>query len=295
MILVVGATGSLGAEICRRLVAKGKSVGALVRATSNPAKVDSLKSLGIALVQGDLTDRASLDAACKGVTTIISTASTSYSAKPDVMGVDHQGQLSLVDAAKAAGVSHFIYISFSGSFDSDSPLINAKRAVEQRLKASGMTYTIVRSSFFMEAMFSPTAGFDYPNAKAMIYGSGVNKISWIAIPDVAQFAVEAVDNPAARNAIIEVGGPEALSPLEVVKIFEGVTGKTFEVQHLPEEVIQMQLAQATDPLQKGFAGMMAEYAKGNPVDMQGTLQTYPVKLTSVKQYAERTLNAGAPG
>src|SRR5581483_3088344 len=129
MILVVGATGSLGAEICRRLAAKGKSVRALVRATSNPAKVDSLKNLGITLVQGDLTDRASLDAACKGVTTIISTASTSYSARPDVMGVDHQGQPRWVDEAKAAGVSHLNNFSFSGSFKTRAPFINDKGAV----------------------------------------------------------------------------------------------------------------------------------------------------------------------
>jgi uncharacterized protein YbjT (DUF2867 family) len=96
MILVVGATGSLGSGICRRLAAKGKPVGGLVRTTSDPAKVDHLKKLGVTLVQGDLTDRASLDAACKGVTTVISTASTSYSAQPDVLGVDHAGQISLV-------------------------------------------------------------------------------------------------------------------------------------------------------------------------------------------------------
>ncbi len=293
MILVVGATGSLGSAICRRLAAKGKPVGALVRSSSDPAKVDSLTKLGATIVRGDLTDRASLDAACRGVTTVISTASTSYSAKPDVLGVDHAGQISLVDAAAAAGVSHFIYISFSGSFTTDSPLINAKRAVEQRLKQSGMTYTIVRSSFFMEAMFSPTAGFDYPNAKATIFGAGANKISWISIPDVAQFAAEAVDNPAARNATLEIGGPEALSPLEVVTIFEAALGKPFEVQHVPEEVMQMQRQQATDPLQQGFAGMMLEYAKGNVVDMNGMLQTFPVKLTSVQEYARRAASAAS--
>jgi len=291
MILVVGATGHLGGEICRRLAAQGKSVGAMVRSTSDPTKLDALKALGVTLIQGDLTDRGSLDAACQGIATVISTASTSYSVKPDVLGVDHAGQLSLVDAAKAAGVSHLVYVSFSGSFTTDSPLINAKRAVEQRLKQSGMPYTIVRSSFFMEAMFSPTAGFDYPNAKVMIYGAGVNKISWISIPDVAQFVVESVDNLAARNATLEIGGPEALSPLEVVKIFEATVGRTFEVQHLPEEVIQMQKKQATDPLQQGFAGMMLEYAKGSVVDMKETLQAFPVKLTSVKDYARRTVNA----
>ena len=70
-------------------------------------------------------------------------------------------------------------------------------------------------------------GFDYPNAKATIYGEGKNKISWIAIKDVASFAVASLDNPAAKNRIIELGGPEALSPLEVVNIFETTKGKKF--------------------------------------------------------------------
>jgi uncharacterized protein YbjT (DUF2867 family) len=295
MIIVVGATGSLGTEICRHLRLKGKPVRALVRPTSDSAKVSRLRDLGVTPVQGDLTDEASLKAACDGVTTVISTASTSYSRQPDVAGVDHEGQIRLVDAAKTAGVSQFIFISFSGHFNADVPLINAKRAVEQRLKQSGMTYTIVRSTFFMEAMFSPTAGFDYLNAKAVIYGSGLNKVSWISIPDVAQFAAEAVDNPASRNATFEIGGPEALSPLEVVKIFEGVVGKPFEVQLLPEEAIRMQIAQAADPLQKSFAGMMLEYAKGDVVDMKPMLQAFPVKLTTVEEYAQRVWSTSKPG
>ena len=52
--------------------------------------------------------------------------------------------------------------------------------------------------------------------------------------DVAKFATESLDNPAARNAAIELGGPESLSPLEVVRIFEQVQGRAFEIQHVPE-------------------------------------------------------------
>jgi len=76
MNLVVGATGMVGSEICRLLIAAGKPVRGLVRATSDPAKVDQLKGYGVEVVQGDLRDRASLDAACQGVTAAISTASS---------------------------------------------------------------------------------------------------------------------------------------------------------------------------------------------------------------------------
>lgn len=89
-------------------------------------------------------------------------------------------------------------------------------------------------------------GFDAANGKAQIYGSGENKISWISYKDVAEFAVASLDNPAARNAVIELGGPEALSPLEVVSIFEELRGQKFEVQHVPEEALREQMDTATD-------------------------------------------------
>ena len=75
MYLVVGATGMVGGEICRLLAAQGKPVRGLVRATSDQAKVDELKSNGVEIVQGDLCDPASLEAACQEVTAVISTVS----------------------------------------------------------------------------------------------------------------------------------------------------------------------------------------------------------------------------
>jgi len=75
MILVVGATGMVGSEICLRLAARGKKVRAMVRSTSNQAKVANLKKAGIEIVQGDLRDHASLEAACQGVTAVIETVS----------------------------------------------------------------------------------------------------------------------------------------------------------------------------------------------------------------------------
>lgn len=76
----------------------------------------------------------------------------------------------------------------------------------------------------MEVWFSPAVGFDAGKGTAQIYGSGANKIGWISLNDVAQFAVASLDNPAARNTIIELGGSEVLSPLEVVQYFEEAGG-----------------------------------------------------------------------
>ncbi|MBI1924813.1 SDR family oxidoreductase [Candidatus Poribacteria bacterium] len=292
MVLVVGATGILGSEICRRLAAEGKPVGALVRATSDPSKVDTLKRYGVTLVQGDLKERPPLDAACQGVTTVISTASSTLSrqAGDSIETVDVKGQMSLIDAAQSAGVKHFVFISFRHDIPHlQCPLSIAKRTVEQHLKASGLTYTILWGNFFMEVWLSPALGFDFPNAKATIYGSGRNKVSWVSFKDIAQFAVASLDNPAARNVTLEVGGPEALSPLEVVEIFEAIGGRKFTVELVPDEALQAQRTSATDPLLESFATLMLMYARGDTMDMQETLKTFPVKLTAVRDYAKSML------
>jgi NADH dehydrogenase len=195
----------------------------------------------------------------------------------------------LIDAAQAAGIEHFIYTSCTP--DNDFPLRNAKRAVEGHLKESGLVYTVLRPSYFMQVWLSPAVGFDVANAKAQIYGPGDNPISWISFKDVAQFAVESLDNPAARNATLELGGPQALSQLQAVHIFEELSGRSFEVQHVPEEALAEQQKAATDPMQQSFAGLMRWYAKGDTVDMGETLKTFPVQLTSVRDYAQGVLTA----
>ena len=159
MYLVVGATGpvGLGGEICRQLRAAGKSVRALARPTANSERVAGLRSIGVEFVEGDLKDSASLDAACQGIHTVISSATTTVSRQPDdtIEAVDLAGQIQLVDAAKAAGVEHYLYVSFSGAIEGDFPLRNAKRGVEQHLKQRRLTYTILRPTYFMEVWLSP--------------------------------------------------------------------------------------------------------------------------------------------
>ncbi|EMR01243.1 NAD(P)H azoreductase [Cesiribacter andamanensis AMV16] len=154
-----------------------------------------------------------------------------------------------------------------------------------------MVYTILRPSCFMETWLSPHTGFDYPNARASIFGQGNNKISWISLSDVAAFAVECLSNPAARNAVLELGGPEALSPHEVVQIFEEISGRPFELQHVPEESLMQQIATAQDSLQKTFSALMLSIAHGDPINMEKTLKEFPIRLTSVREYASRSLAA----
>ena len=287
-VFVAGATGFLGSEICRQLIAKNKNVKGLVRSTSDSNKVAQLKESGVETIEGDLKNKDSLENSLRGVSAIISTVSSTLSRQDGdtIQTVDEEGQINLINAAIAAGVSQFIYVSLYEMPD-QSPLQTAKRKAEKHLSESGLNYTILQPTYFMEVWLSPAMGFDYLNAKATIYGQGKNRISWIAIKDVASFAVAALDNPAAKNSVFELGGPEALSPLEVVNIFEIHKEKKFELQFVPEEAITAQRDGAQDPLSESFAALTLGVVKGSKIDMKNTLDVFPMHLTSVYDYAGR--------
>ncbi len=286
-VLVAGATGFLGGEICRQLIGKNKNVKGLVRATSDANKVAKLKELGVEIVAGDLKDKSSLENALHGISAIISTVSSTLSrqAGDSIQTVDDEGQNNLIDAAVAANISQFVYVSFC-AMPGQFPLQTAKRKVEKHLAESGLNYTILQPTFFMEVWLSPALGFDYPNAKATVYGEGKNRISWIAIKDVASFAVASLDNPVTKNRSIELGGPTALSPLEVVNIFEASHGKKFELQFVPEEALRTQKDAAQDPLSESFAALMLSFAHGSEIDMKDIIDVIPMQLTSVNDYAK---------
>jgi uncharacterized protein YbjT (DUF2867 family) len=297
MILVVGATGLVGSDICRRLAARGDLVRALVRPTSDPARVQALHDAGVETVVGDLRDRASLAAACRDVSAVIETAAAMpfsfVAGVNDIATTDIAGVESLFEAAETAGVTHMVYLSFSRHIDLDFPLRNAKRRIEARLRESRLTYTILRPSYFMEVWLSPAVGFDAANATAVVYGDGTRPVSWVSSGDVAELAARCLRNPAARDATIEMGGPEALAPLDVVRVFEEVAGRPFSVTHVPAEALAAQERAATDDMGRSFAGLMRCLALGDAIPMAEAVRTFGLELTPVRSYAEATLAASA--
>jgi NADH dehydrogenase len=287
-VLVVGATGLLGTEICHQLVNSGKNVKALVRPSSDPAKVAALRQLGIETREGDLKDAASIRKAVADMDSVISTASSTMSRQEgdSIESVDENGQLNLVQAAKEGGVRQFIFISFY-PMNQQFPLQSAKRKVEKKLMESKMNYTILQPGFFMEVWLSPAIGFDFPHSKATIYGEGKNKLSWISLRDVAAIAVASLDNDAVSNSVFQISGPKALSPLEVIRIFEKHSGAGFTIEHVPIAVLQEQKTAAPDSLSESFAALMLSYAEGDNIAQNEARIIYPFKLTSVEDYAER--------
>ncbi len=287
-VLVVGATGLLGMEICSQLRESGHQIKALVRTTSSPEKVRILRELGADVVTGDIKDLPSIQPAFTGATAVISTATSTMSRNEgdSIESVDQQGQLNVIEAALTAGVKKFVFIS-AFKTNVESPLETAKRTVEIVLKETGMRYTILQPTVFMEVWLSPFLGMNYPNAEATIYGEGKNKISWISIRDVAAFAVTSLEHPAGENATIPLGGPDALSPLEVIALFAKEGGKPFNINIVPVDALTAQYATAPDPMSKSFAALMLAYAQGSEIDMQQTVKTFDFPLHTVEEYVTK--------
>ena len=293
MNLIVGATGVLGPEICRILREQGKPVRALVRTTSDPAKVGQLCMLGVRPVIGDLKDSASIRAAVAGVSTIVSsaTAVVSQQAEDSLDAVDGAGQRALIEAAREAGVKHFIFVSVTGGITTSCALIDAKRETEEQLKASGLTWTILRPAAFMENWLGPMAGFDAPNRKATLLGDGNQKISYIAAADVARVAAGCVDNPRAANRVIDLGGPEAISPRDAVKEYERATGAAFEVQEVPVAALEAQYAAAQHPTQKSFAALMLAQTSSDVIPMTETAREFGLEQRTARDHISEAAGA----
>lgn len=297
--LMVGATGHLGGIICRRLLGRGSEVTALVRPGAQLARVEALDAAGAKIVRGDLKDHRSLAAACVGQQAVVSTATSVGSSVPGdtIESVDREGHLKLIAAAEAAGVRHFVFVSFSSNVEPahPSPLTAAKRVVETRLRDCGLAYTVLRSSILMDVWLVPARGFDHAQGTVTIYGPGVAPLSWIDSGDVAEFAVKCLEHEGANRALVDLGGPEALSHLEVVGIFEALSGRRFTLTHVPIAPFEEQRRSAADPLQRSMAGLILQMAAGDVIDMSDTSRRFGVRLTSVRDYAQRVPGAGNAG
>lgn len=235
MILVVGATGDLGSRIVRRLVDEGQQVRCLVRPRSDGSP---LADAGVELVEGDLRDAASLRAACAGAKTLVASATAigrrlAGEKDTSIRSVDGQGMTDLVDAAEAAGVERFVYVSYAGvELGLGMPLEQAKLATERRLTASSMRTVFVRPDAFQEIHLGPVGRFDMAAGKVAVFGKGDVPNRWVATDDVASL-VAAVALEPDPPAIVEFGGPEALSRNDAVALAEQETGRPFKVQRAP--------------------------------------------------------------
>ena len=287
MIVVAGSTGALGFEISRRLRDRGRSVRALVRASSARERVTALRALGCDVVTCDLKNRDSLAPACAGADVVISTVTAITTAKEgdSFAATDRDGNINLVDAAEAAGAKQFVFVSFDQTGMPDAPLVAAKRGVEEHLERSSLEYTILHPPLFMEAWLGPMLFADPAAGTATLYGNRDVRFRYIAVADVAEVAVRCVDNPAARNAVIPFGGPEALTQREALREFEAVFGKPFTVTELPEEALEARWKAAPEPFSQSFAGLMLGVARGAATGSE-LPAAFPIQMTTVRAFAD---------
>jgi NADH dehydrogenase len=119
----------------------------------------------------------------------------------------------------------------------------------------------------------------------------VRAISWISYRDVAHAAAASISDETAQNMVVELGGPQALSPREVVGMFEAAGAGEIATESLSEADLEAQMNAATDSLQKSFAGLMLQYAAGDAVDPSVGSRLFPFQMTSVRDYITAQLAA----
>src|SRR5687768_8748232 len=292
MILVVGATGRLGLETCRRLRAQGRSVRGFVRPGS--PKENELRQLGVEIAHGDLRSPDTIGPACDGVATIVSTATAMGSKDKGLTlrAVDRDGQLALVELARSRGVKGLVFLSASPSLRSAAPLIGYKREVERAVRTSGLRWTIVQPSAFMDVWFSDLVGWGHVAGRAMVVGAGTAPVSWICIDDVAAHVTRAIEDRRVANVELPLGGPEALGAADVVRIFEQLSGRPYKVRRAPRPVLAALAPVVAMIDEKAASGMSmaAQNSRGDVIDspLQRELD---LPLTTVRDFATRVLRA----
>jgi len=249
--------------------------------------VERLRALGVEIYQGDLREPVSLDGATRDVDVVISTVSMIGTAKPgdSFDDTDNAGTRALIDAAKRVGVAQFIYISFDHDQFEDSPMVRAKREVEQHLRDSGVPYTVLRPSIFMELWLGPRLGVDAAAKTAKVFGSGDQPLNYVSVRDVAEYAVHCVGNADVMNRALHIGGPESVSQRDALRIIEDALGTPLQVTVIPEEALVAQWREATDPFARTFASLMLGVARGDRRPAADLDRPADIPLRSVRDYA----------
>lgn len=295
MILIVGASGRLGGIVARRLLAQGKPVRAMSR---TPTTLAHLREHGAEVVAGDLRDPASLARACQGADAVFAAAHAfPGSGENDPRRVDLAGNRRLVDAARTAGVRHFVLTSILGTSPTHPiDLFRYKYQAEQYLRASGLSHTILRPTAFMELWATIIGEPILQRGKTMIFGRGANPINFVSVEDVARFALIALEDPRARGRAIEIGGPENLSFMDFAGTFERVTGRTASKRHIPLPMMRV-MRLLMRPINPAFSrqiatGMYMDTANV-AFDPAPTLRDFPMTLARLEEVVRVLYGSGA--
>jgi uncharacterized protein YbjT (DUF2867 family) len=242
-VLVTGGTGFVGPHVVHALRAQDTPVRALVR---DPARATRLAAWGVELAVGDVTDPASLRAACEGVDTVVHLVAIIRGQPADFERVMAAGTRNVVAAAQEAGARRFVLASALGLDERTKdavPYFAAKWEMERAVRESGLEHVIFRPSFVFGrdggvlptfirlARYSPVTP---------IIGSGRQRLQPIWIEDLAEYYARAVTEQATANRTFELGGPEAVSWNEFWERLKRVLGVRRPSVHVPFGAMRLQ-------------------------------------------------------
>ena len=242
-VLVTGGTGFIGPHVVHALRARDTPVRVLVR---DPARATRLAAWGVELVPGDVTDPASLRAACEGADAVVHLVAIIRGRPADFERVMSQGTRNVVAAAQEAGVRRFVLASALGLDERSKdavPYFAAKWEMEAAVRDSGLERVIFRPSFVFGrdggvlptfvrlARFAPVTP---------IVGRGSRRLQPIWVEDLAEYYRLAVTEPAAVNRTFELGGPEAVSWNEFWERLKRVLGVRRPSVHVPVGAMRLQ-------------------------------------------------------
>ena len=233
-VLVAGATGQLGRVIVGKLVAAGVPVRAVAR---NPEKLAALAGPNVETVVVDLLNVKAIAEACRGVGQIVSTANNNMGKGPtSPRRIDLSAYQNLCAAARNARVAKLVFVSTRAA-DQDAPvdLFRVKWYIEDAIRRSGVPYVILRATAFMDVWVDRLlADGIRKTGKATVFGDGTGVANYIAVDDVAEFAVKILAREDVTNEAIDVGGPSDISLNDLVTLVERRLGSSGKRTHIPQ-------------------------------------------------------------
>jgi NADH dehydrogenase len=217
----------------------------------------------------------------EGVETVVTTANSAMRGGADnPQSVDLDGNRNLIEAARDMGVGHFVFVSLLGAApDHPAPFMQAKGQSEASLRESGMGHTILAPTAFMEVWPAMVVGMPALQGQTVtLVGEGSRRHSFVSNRDVAAFAVNAVDHPAALNQHLAIGGPEALTWRGVVATYERVLERSIPVEYV---AVGEPVPGLPEPMPDMLAGMETY---DSVVEMEETSHTFGVPPTRLETF-----------
>ncbi|MDZ4700799.1 MAG: NmrA/HSCARG family protein [Rhodothermales bacterium] len=235
-VLVTGVTGQQGGSVANALLARGHRVRGLTRNTGAPTAAH-FAARGAELMAGDFTDSGSLDRAMAGIDAIYA-MTTPFEAGEDAETA--QG-IALIEAAKRAGVKHFVYSSVaSADLKTGIPHFDSKFRVEEVLAASGVPYTISAPVFFMENLLAPWLLPGIMGGTLAMAMPGDRPLQQIAVADIGAFAAVLIERgERVFGKRFNIAGDE-LTNSDVAAILSRKLGRPIVYQGFPPDALRAQ-------------------------------------------------------